>query len=239
MDLGLDGVVALVVGGSGLIGEAVGRALHAEGATVILGARTLDRLRQVAASIDPSVGVQAVDTRSQASVDRAVAEVVARHGAIGVLVNTAAPSAQTLDPQRNSDPEQVAEAFEAKAMGDLRCANAVLPHMTAAGFGRVVNVSGQNAYLTGSITGSVRNASVIVLSKGLADAVAGSGVTVYTVNPGVVTPEPESEVAAGVPGQSSPRQVVALVTFLASRPAGAVSGESVSVGHRVRGVSAF
>ena len=165
--------------------------------------------------------------------------VAARYGSIGVLVNTAAPSARTLGPARNADPEQVARAFEAKAMGYLRCCNAVLPTMVAAGFGRVVNVSGQNAYLTGSLTGSVRNAAVIIASKALADSVAGTGVTVNVVNPGVVTPEPATEVAAGAPGESSPEQVAALVTFLASRSAGAISGESISVGHRVRGVSAF
>lgn len=63
-------------------------------------------------------------------------------------------------------------------MGYLRTCNAVLPHMVAAGFGRVVNVSGQNAYLTASITGSVRNAAVVIASKALADSVAGTGVTV-------------------------------------------------------------
>lgn len=239
MDLELHGVVALVVGGSGLIGEAVGRALHAEGAVVVLAARSADRLADVAAAIDPSVGVVTIDTLSTASVEAAVAEVLARHGSIGVLVNTAAPSARTLDPARNGDPEQVAAAFEAKAMGYLRVCNAVLPHMTAAGSGRVVNVSGQNAYLTGSITGSVRNAAVIIASKALADSVAGTGVTVNVVNPGVVTSEPAVEVAAATPGESSPEQVAALVTFLASRAAGAVSGESISVGHRVRGVSAL
>lgn len=239
MDLGLHGVVALVVGGSGLIGEAVGRALHAEGATVVLASRSADRLAEVAASIDPAVGVVTIDTLSITSVEAAVAQVVAEHGSIGVLVNTAAPSARTLDPARDNDPEQVTQAFKAKAMGYLRCCNAVLPQMVAAGFGRVVNVSGQNAYLTGSITGSVRNAAVIVASKALADSVAGTGVTVNVVNPGVVTTDPAAEVAAGAPGESSPEQVAALVTFLTSRAAGAVSGESISVGHRVRGVSAF
>ena len=205
----------------------------------MLASRSADRLAEVAASIDPAVGVVTIDTLSTESVEAAVAQVVAEHGSIEVLVNTAAPSARTLDPERNSDPKQVTKAFEAKAMGYLRCCNAVLPHMVAAGFGRVINVSGQNAYLTGSITGSVRNAAVIIASKALADSVAGTGVTVNVVNPGVVTPEPAVEVTAGAPGESSPEQVAAVVTFLASRVSSAVSGESISVGHRVRGVSAF
>lgn len=239
MDLGLQGQVALVVGGSGLIGRAVGRVLHAEGAQVVLGSRSSDRLTEAAQAIDPSVGTVIIDTADQSVVDRAVAQVTERYGSIDILINTAAPSARTLDPERNSDPAQVAAAFEAKAMGYLRCINAVLPGMQTAGIGRIVNVSGQNAYLTGTITGSVRNAAVIVLSKNVADAVAGTGVTVNVVNPGIVTADPARTVAQGAAGESSPEQVAALVTFLASRLASATSGESISVGHRVRGSAAF
>jgi hypothetical protein len=50
-----------------------------------------------------------------------------------------------------------------------------------AGYGRIVGVSGQNAFLTGNVTGSVRNAVLIIAAKNLADRVAGSGVTVNTV----------------------------------------------------------
>lgn len=129
MDLGLDGVVALVVGGGGLIGRAVGRALQAEGATVVLAGRTPQTLAAAAEAIGGSVETMVLDSGDDDSIRRGVDEIVARHGAIGVLVNAAAPSARTLDPARNSDPQQVAQAFEAKAMGYLRCANAVLPGM--------------------------------------------------------------------------------------------------------------
>lgn len=239
MDLGLQGAVALVVGGGGLIGRAVAALLHAEGAQVVLASRSLDRLQQVAQSIDPSVGAVTIDTGDQVAVDRAIAEVIDRYGSIDILINTAAPSARTLDPARNGDPIQVTAAFEAKAMGYLRCINAVLPQMQAAGYGRIVNISGQNAYITGSITGSVRNAAVIVLSKNIADSVAGTGITVNVVNPGIVTDDPAISVAAGTSGQSSPDQVASVIVFLASRLAAATSGESISVGHRVRGVAAF
>ena len=239
MDLGLSAVVALVVGGGGLIGSAVGRALHAEGATVVLGGRTQQTLSAAAEAIGADVQTVVLDSGDDDSVRRAVEGVVARHGSVGVLVNTAAPSARTLDPARNSDPEQVTQAFEAKAMGYLRCANAVLPGMREAGFGRVINISGQNAFLTASVTGAVRNGAVAILSKALADECAGSGVTVNVVHPGIVRPDAATEVEAGAPGESTPAQVAAVVVFLASRAAGAVSGESVAVGHRVRGVSAY
>ncbi|CAN5207442.1 SDR family oxidoreductase [soil metagenome] len=225
MDLGLTGRVALVVGGTGVVGTAVVDALRAEGATVVVASRH--------ASGEGSI---AMDTRDAASVQAGVDAVLERHGAIHVLVNTAAPAAGTLDASRDRDPGQILDAVDGKAMGYLRCANAVLPVMQAQGYGRVVNVSGQNGYLTGSVTGSVRNSAVMVISKNLADSLAGTGVTVNVVNPGRVTEEPSSEVRVGAGGESSPVQVAALVAFLASEAAGAISGESIAVGHRVRGV---
>jgi NAD(P)-dependent dehydrogenase (short-subunit alcohol dehydrogenase family) len=224
MDLGLSGRVALVVGGTGLIGSAVAESLRAEGATVVVAAR------------NPGDEGIAMDTRDEASVQAGIDAVVARHGAIHVLVNTAAPSARTLDPALDREPGQILDAVDGKAMGYLRCATAAIPVMRAQGFGRIINVSGQNGYLTGSITGSVRNSAVMVISKNLADALAGTGVTVNVVNPGRVVESPSTHVEPAAGGESSPAQIAAAVTFLASEAAGAISGEAVALGHRVRGV---
>ena len=224
MDLQLQHRIALVVGGHGLIGSAVVDRLREEGATVVVASR------------HPKDDGVELDGRDSGSVQRAIDSVIATHGRIDVLVVSAAPSAQTLDPARNSDPGQVADAFDAKALVFLRIANAVAPHMRDAGFGRIVVVSGQNALITGSITGSVRNAATILIAKNLADSLAGTGVAVNAVNPGVVSERPESEVRPGVPGQSSPTQIADLIAFLGS-PVSAVSGESIAIGHRVRGTT--
>jgi NAD(P)-dependent dehydrogenase (short-subunit alcohol dehydrogenase family) len=69
--------------------------------------------------------------------------------------------------------------------------------------------------------------------------VAGSGVTINTVSPGTVSASPASEVAAGRGGESSPEQIADLIAFLVSPRAGAISGESIAIGHRVRGVTSF
>lgn len=221
MALRLQDRVALVVGGAGYIGTAVTDRLRTEGATVVVASRTATE------------GVS-LDTTDQASVDAAVARVLDEHGRIDVLVVTAAPAAGTLDPVRRSDPDQVASAIDGKALGFLRVANAVLPVQRAAGFGRVVVVSGQNAYLSGNITTSLRNAATNVIAKNLADETAGTGVTVNVVNPGTVTDTPSATVRPGAGGESSPQQIADLVAFLCS-PLSVVSGESVSIAHRVLG----
>jgi NAD(P)-dependent dehydrogenase (short-subunit alcohol dehydrogenase family) len=152
-------------------------------------------------------------------------------------VVAAAPSAQTLDPARNADPDQVLDALNGKALTFLRVVNATLPLMEAAGYGRVVGVSGQNAFVTGNITGSIRNAALIIAAKNLADAVAGTGVTVNSVSPGIVTPEPSRDVKIGGGGQASPDEIADLIAFLISPLAGSISGESIAVGHRLRGAT--
>ena len=225
MDLQFRDRVVLVVGGRGLIGAALTDRLRAEGATVVVASR------------NPGEGV-VLDGGDEASVRAGVAEVLRVHGRIDALVVTAAPAAGTLDPERRSDPDQVLAAFEGKAMVFLRIANAVVPSMRAAGFGRVVVVSGQNALLTGNITGSVRNAATIVVAKNLADDLAGTGVAVNAVNPGLVSEDARSAVAVGAAGESTPAQIADLLAFLAS-PLNAVTGESIAVGHRVRGVTSF
>jgi NAD(P)-dependent dehydrogenase (short-subunit alcohol dehydrogenase family) len=224
MNLGLRGHVALVVGGTGLIGRAIGERLRTEGATAVAAARHV-------------VDGITLDAQDSASVTAALEQLIEQHGRLDALVVAAAPSAQTLDASRHADPDQVLAAVDAKAMSFLRLANAALPIMARAGYGRIVGVSGQNAFLTGNVTGSVRNAALIIAAKNLADSVAGSGVTVNTVSPGTVSASPTSDVELGSGGESSPEQIADLVAFLASPRAGAVSGESIAIGHRVRGVT--
>lgn len=223
MDLQLNGRVVLVVGGTGTIGSAVVDRLRLEGATVVSGSRS-------------GSGGLAIDASDDASVTAAVESVLAEHGRLDSVVVTAAPSARTLDASRSSDPEQVGDALDAKALVFLRIANAVVPVLKEAGFGRIVGISGQNAYLTGNITGAVRNAALIVIAKNLADELAGTGVLVNSVNPGIVTDTPSTEIEIGRGGESTPQQIADLVAFLAS-PLAATSGESIAVGHRARGIT--
>lgn len=223
MDLQLTDRVVLVVGGAGYIGRVVSDRLREEGATVVVASRH-------------SGGGVTLDASDPESVTAAIDAVLDAHGRIDGLVVTAAPSAGTLDPALANDPDQVLGAIDGKAIGFLRVANAVLPGMRGRGFGRVVVISGQNAFITGNTTALVRNAATNVIAKSLADEHAGSGVAVNVVNPGTVTDEPGPDVATGRGGESSPTQIADLVAFLIS-PLSALSGESIAIAHRMRGVA--
>lgn len=237
MDCQLAQRVVLVVGGTGLIGRATVDRLAGEGATAVVASRS------GAGGPDGTPGV-VIDVADDASVARCVAQVMEEHGRLDGVVVAAAPPAQTLDPARSSDPAEVLAAVDAKAMGFLRVANAALPLMVEAGYGRIVGLAGQNALLTGTVAGSVRNAALIIAAKNLADAAAGSGVTVNTVSPGVVvhdaaTTAAPAPIGRGEAGSCSAGEVADLIAFLVSPLAGAISGESIAVGHRVRGVTSM
>ena len=232
MDLKLNNRVVLVVGGTGTIGSVIAATLAAEGATVVAASRSGSTGEGAPDNVVPL----AFDASDDASVVAGIQSVVDEYGRLDGVVITAAPAAHTLDPARKSDPDQVAEAVAAKSLVFLRVANAAIPFMREAGFGRIVAINGQNAYLTGNVTNAVRNAALIVMAKNLADELAGTGVTVNTVNPGGVTETPSSEVALARGGESTPQQVADLTAFLIS-PLSVTSGESIAIAHRSLGVT--
>ncbi|MCB1297926.1 MAG: SDR family oxidoreductase [Microthrixaceae bacterium] len=223
MDLQLKARVILVVGGHGLVGSAVVKRLRAEGAIAIPASRSANE------------GI-VMDATSDESVNAGVARVLAEHGRIDGLVMTAATVPTITDPKLNSEPSRVLDGIDTKAMTFIRITNAVLPHMTAAGYGRVVGVSGQNAAYTANMTGSLRNAALIIASKHFADQVAGTGVTVNAISPGVITHDPVDEVHFASSGQSSPDEIADLIAFLISPLSRPISGETIAVGHRTLGM---
>lgn len=231
-----DDRVALVTGGTGLIGTAVTRRLVGAGLRVVAAARTQSRLdEEVAAFGDSRVRAVTVDVASTASVRQAVSAAARCWGRLDVVVNAAGPPAAALTGVE--DVDDVLAAVDAKAFGSLRVARAAWPYVSRSGAGRVVNVGGQLAHLTGSVAAAVRNQAVDVISKALADEFAPSGVTVNVVHPGPVVAgdPPPVEAVVGRPGTTSADRVAALVGFLVSVEAGSISGASIDVGHSLWG----
>jgi len=134
----LDGTVAVVTGASSGLGAALARTLAGAGASVALVARRRDRLDALAADI----GGLAVagDLLDDAALDAVVPEVVERLGPPTVLVN-AAGAIVGVDPAEHESPEAIRRTLDLNLVAPLRLAQAVFPHLVAAGGGAIVNIS--------------------------------------------------------------------------------------------------
>src|ERR1700761_535109 len=256
MDLELTGKRAVVTGGNRGIGLAVARALVAEGCDVALVARdkaALDAAREsLAADSGRTVLAVPCDTADDASVAAMAAAVIDGRGGADILVNAAAKAnSGAVVGVDGFDADEFGEQINVKVLGYLRCIRAFVPHMRAAGWGRIVNISGLAARSSGAITGTVRNVAVAAMTKNLADELGKHGINVTVVHPGVTvtekTPENLAERAgrAGVTVAEIERQLgttvsigrlvtaeeaANVVTFLASPRSVAVNGDAIAVG---------
>jgi NADP-dependent 3-hydroxy acid dehydrogenase YdfG len=132
----LEGKRAVVTGASSGIGAATAEALAELGATIVLGARRLDRLEDVARGIRERVKSATVETAELDVVDRASAERFAQEtlarGAVDVLVNNAG-LARGLDPVAAGDEAGWREMLDTNVLGLLRTTRLFLPPMQARG----------------------------------------------------------------------------------------------------------
>ncbi|MDX6212334.1 MAG: hypothetical protein QOF82_1421 [Frankiales bacterium] len=256
MDLQLRGKRAIVTGGSRGIGLAIADALATEGADVAIVSRGLEALQEAAGRLSvhgTRIVAVTADTADDEQVRDMVASVVAELGGVDILVNAAAtpassgptPTLQTLTD------EALHRELDIKVVGYLRVARAVAPHLQAAGWGRIVNISGLNARKSGSIAGSVRNVAVAAMTKNLADELGPYGINVTVVHPGMtvtertpwllqtradargVTPQDiEAEFAKGssIGRMVTAAEVAAVVAFLASPRSVAINGDAIAVG---------
>jgi 2-dehydro-3-deoxy-L-rhamnonate dehydrogenase (NAD+) len=218
---GAESRVAIVTGGSGGLGGAIAARLRADG------------FRVASADIDVPSGGDADDAAVQVDVtdpDSAAAmcaRVLDRWGRVDVLVNNAGIAGPTA-PVASYPPDAWHQVIAVNLVGVFHCTRACLPHMTAAGYGRIVNVASiagkdgnpeMSAY-------SASKAGVIAFTKSVAKEVARTGVLVNCVVPGVIdagltdrAPEEErrlflSRIPMGRMGQ--PAELAELVSWLAS-----------------------
>ncbi|GAA4842541.1 SDR family oxidoreductase [Actinomycetospora corticicola] len=152
-------MVAAVTGASSGIGEATARALAAEGAAVALLARRRDRLEDLARELGEATTVHEVDVTDGAAVAAAVADVVARHGRLDVLVNNAGYGSMT--------PAAEADLAEWRTMVDVNVGGVLATTHAALG------------PLTDAATGGRGVADVVTISSVAGRKVSGPAVNVY------------------------------------------------------------
>jgi 3-oxoacyl-[acyl-carrier protein] reductase len=235
----LDCKPALVTGASGGIGSAIARALHGQGAIVVVSGTRRDALDALAGELGERVFVCPADLSDPDAAEALVTAAEAAAGPLAVLVNNAGMTRDML-ALRMSDADWNA-VLDVDLGAPFRLARAVLRGMLRRRAGRIINIS--------SIVGATGNAGqanyasakagLIGMTKALAQEVASRGITINAVAPGfIATPmtdklseQQRSRLSDAIPlgrlGQ--PNDVAAAVAYLASDEAGWVTGATLHV----------
>ncbi len=194
MQLGLEGKAAIVIGGSRGIGKAIARELAREGVDVALIARSRDQLETAARELEADTARRIVplvaDVTIREQVDSAVAKAADLLGRLHILVNSGSvPSGKATGPIETIVDEEFLDDFNVKYMGALRCARAAIPYLIEQRWGRIVNISGNNARTAGNLSAGARNAPLVHFTKTLAVQLGRYGITVNCIYPGITRTE--------------------------------------------------
>lgn len=241
MEEPLKGKVALVTGAAGGMGTAIALALSGLGAAVAVNDRTAelvqplrDRLGGQTVSIGADVTNRSEVVRMVQSVDDALAP-------IDILVNNAG----VLRPTKILDIEEDEWDFvvDVNLKGTFLCSQAVIGGMRERQWGRIVNLSstaGKNVSTIGGAHYTAAKAGILGLTRHIASEVAGDGITVNAICPGLIdtnmtrstiTTEQADAYAASfpIPRLGLPAEVADLVVFLASDQGAYITGASLDI----------
>jgi len=236
----LTGKVALVTGASGGIGGAIARALHAQGATVVLSGTRAEALEQLKAELGTRAFVAVCNLADAASVEALPKAAEAAAGApIDSLVNNAGVTKDNLSMRMKDEEWDTVIAVDLTAA--FRLSRACLRGMMKKRWGRIVSVTSVvgTSGNPGQCNYAAAKAGLVGMAKSMAYEVASRGVTLNCVAPGfiatpmtdVLTDAQKQAITARIPAarMGNSAEIAAAVVYLASEEAAYVTGQTVHV----------
>ena len=231
---------ALVTGGSGGIGAAICRALSAQGHYVYVHAH-----RGIAAAESIAAGIAGAGGRASAlqfdltdaAASRSAIEKILEDGPIQVLVNNAGIHDDAVFP--GMSPQQWHRVIDLSVNGFYNATQPLMLPMIRTRWGRIISISSVAALLgnRGQVNYAAAKGALNAATKALSLEVASRGVTVNAVAPGIIATDmskgsfDEAAINNLVPMKraGSPEEVASLVAYLASREAGYITGQVISI----------
>ena len=231
---------ALITGASGGIGAAIARALHQQGATVVLHGTRAERLAALADELGTNAHVVTANLSSREEAAGLANKAAEAAGApISILVNNAGITRDNL-MMRMKD-EEWDDVLDVNMTASMMITRACLRAMMKARFGRIISISSivGVAGNPGQANYAASKAGMIGFSKALAAEVASRGITVNVIAPGfIATPMTDvlddrqkegllGRVPMGRLGEAD--EIAASTVFLASKEAGYITGGTLHV----------
>lgn len=242
-----------MTGASRGLGAMSARLLAAEGAKLVLAARSHADLEALAKELHAKHGAVSLtaptDLTQANAADGLAAKALESFGHIDILVNSAGASQGGLFWEIPDNVWQ--ESFDLKMMGTVRMMRAVIPGMIARKYGRIVNIVGNTGLQPSPrmLPGSAANAALLAVTRGLGEELAAHNVVVNAVNPGPTrterwtnlmnrlaqssgrtVAEVEKDYTSQIPlGRlAQPEDIAGLIVFLASDRAANMIGASLT-----------
>jgi NAD(P)-dependent dehydrogenase (short-subunit alcohol dehydrogenase family) len=254
MDLQLKGKIALISGSTAGIGHAIATALAREGARVIVNGRTPKAVDAAVAAMKSTAGGDVMGFAGDLSSASVAEKLVQQHPQVDILVNNL--GIFEVKPFEEISDDEWKRFFDVNVLSGARLARLYLPYMRKRNWGRIIFISSESGMQIPAemIHYGMTKAAQIAVARGLAEATAGTGITVNSVLPGPTRSRGVGDFVADWAAKSgksaqtveeeffktarptslikrfaTPEEVAAMVTFVASPLSAATNGAALRV----------